>query len=61
MNAEHPSQQQQRDPDLINALVALRRAAKRAREQAMRAKNTVVVYRDGKIVEEMVLEQDMDV
>lgn len=61
MNNEHSSQQQQRDPDLSNALIALRRAAKRAREQAMRAKNTVVVYRDGKIVEELLPEQDTGV
>jgi hypothetical protein len=46
------SQQQKRDSDLVNALVALRRAAKRARERAARAGNTVVIYRDGKIVEE---------
>ena len=49
MNNEHSSQQQQRDRSFSNALVALRRAAKRAREQAVRAKNTIVVYRDGKI------------
>ncbi|MBM4258016.1 MAG: hypothetical protein FJ147_19250 [Deltaproteobacteria bacterium] len=56
MNTEHPSQQK-RDPDLTNALIALRRAAKRAREQAQRTKNTVVVYHNGTIVEELILEQ----
>jgi len=55
MNNEHLPQQQQRNLDSTNALIALRRAAKRAREQARQAKNTVVVYRGGKIVEELVL------
>jgi len=41
-----------RDPDLVNSEVALRRAAKRAREQARRSSGYVVVYRDGKIVED---------
>ena len=41
-----------RDPDLVNSETALRRAAKRAREQARRSVGYVVVYRDGKIVED---------
>ena len=41
-----------RDPDLVNSEAALRRAAKRAREQARRTAGYVVVYRDGKIVED---------
>ena len=40
-----------RDPDLVNSEVALRRAAKRAREQARHSVGYVVVYRDGKIVQ----------
>jgi len=43
-----------RDPDLVNSETALRRAAKRAREQARRSVGYVVVYRDGKIVEDWV-------
>jgi len=57
MKTERSSRQQQQDPDFINALIALRRAAKRARDQAARAKTPIVVYRDGKIVEELILEQ----
>lgn len=41
-----------RDPDLVGSESALRRAAKRAREQARRSSGYVVVYRDGKIVED---------
>ena len=43
-----------RDPDLVNSESALRRAAKRAREQAQSSAGYVVVYRDGKIVEDWV-------
>lgn len=43
-----------RDPDLVNSETALRRASKRAREQARRSTGYVVVYRDGKIVEDWV-------
>ena len=43
-----------RDPDLVNSETALRRAAKRAREQARRSVGYVVVYREGKIVEDWV-------
>ena len=43
-----------RDPDLVNSETALRRAAKRAREQARRSAGYVVVYRDGKIVEDWI-------
>ena len=41
-----------RDPDLVNSEAALRRAARRAREQARGSVGYVVVYRDGKIVED---------
>lgn len=43
-----------RDPDLVNSETALRRAAKRAREQARHSVGYVVVYREGKIVEDWV-------
>ena len=41
-----------RDLDLVNSEAALRRAVTRAREQARRSAGYVVVYRDGKIVED---------
>jgi len=44
----------ERDPDLVNSETALRRAAMRAREQALHSTGYVVVYRDGKIVEDWV-------
>jgi len=43
-----------RDPDLVGSEAALRRAVARAREQARRSAGYVVVYRDGKIVEDWV-------
>lgn len=46
-----------RDPDLIASEAALRRAAIRAREQARRSAGYVVVYRDGKIVEDWVVKR----
>jgi LDH2 family malate/lactate/ureidoglycolate dehydrogenase len=42
-----------RDPDLINAEIALKRAAKRARKQAKQAGIGVIVLRNGQIVEEL--------
>jgi hypothetical protein len=47
---EHKSEE--RDPDIVNAEVALRRAARKARERAKRAGLKIPVYRDGQIVEE---------
>lgn len=41
-----------RDPDLVNSEGALRRAARRARELAQGSVGYVVIYRDGKIVED---------
>ena len=41
-----------RDPDLINAEIALKRAALKARELARQAGIGVVVLQDGKIIEE---------
>ena len=43
-----------RDPDLVGAEVAMRRAAKRARRRAAETTGSVVVYKDGKIVQEKV-------
>lgn len=43
-----------RDPDLVGSEAALRRAVTRAREQARRSAGYVVVYREGKIVEDWV-------
>lgn len=47
-------QQGIRDPDILSSEAALRRAAQRARERARRSSGYVVIYRDGKIVEERV-------
>lgn len=44
--------QKERDPDMINAETALKRAAQRARQRARQAGIGVVVMKDGKIVEE---------
>lgn len=38
------------NPDLVNSLVALRRAAQMAREVAVRTDTHIVVARDGKLV-----------
>jgi hypothetical protein len=43
-----------RDPDLVNSEAALRRAVARSREQARRSAGYVVVFREGKIVEDWV-------
>ncbi len=40
------------DPDLAQVEAALRRAGQRARERARRVSGYVVVYRDGRVVEE---------
>ena len=50
-NESKKSHEPARDPDLVNSETALRRAAKRAREQALRSTGYVVIYRDDKIVE----------
>lgn len=41
-----------RDPDLVNAEIALKRAAKKAREEARRIGVSVVVLEDGEIKED---------
>ena len=40
------------DPDFRNAEIALRRAARKARERARRFGHGVFIYENGKIVEE---------
>jgi hypothetical protein len=45
-----------RDPDFIGAEAALRRASVRARSEALKTCGYVVMWRDGKIVEEPVHE-----
>ena len=41
-----------RDPDFINAEIAMKRAAQKAREKAKKAGSGVIVIKDGEIVEE---------
>ncbi len=55
MTEKNPSQkpaEQKRDPDLVNAEIAIKRAAKRAREFARRTGTSVVIYENGVIREE---------
>lgn len=47
-----PRSEGQRDPDLANAEIALKRAARKAREKARSAGVPVVIMKDGKITEE---------
>jgi hypothetical protein len=44
--------EKQRDPDFINAEIAMKRAAQKARKRALQAGIGVMVYRDGRIIEE---------
>jgi len=44
--------EKKRDPDFINAEIALKRAALKARQQAQQAGIGVIVLQDGKIMEE---------
>ena len=48
------STKKSRDPDLVGAEIALRRAAERVRQRAAETGSTVVVVKDGKIVWEKV-------
>ena len=55
MNSQNQkSTKKPRDPDLVGAEVALRRAAERVRQRAAETGSTVVVVRDGKVVWEKV-------
>ena len=44
--------EQKRDPDLVNAEIALKRAARKAREIARKSGTSVVILKDGEIREE---------
>lgn len=44
---------QSRSSDMVNAELALQRAVRKLRERARKAGTTVVVLKDGKIVEEL--------
>lgn len=48
-----PNEKNERDPDFINAEIALKRAALKARQLAAQAGIGVMVIEDGKIIEEM--------
>ena len=49
---ESNNDKKKRDPDFVNAEIALKRAARKARQRAALAGIGVMVYRDGRIVEE---------
>jgi hypothetical protein len=44
--------EKKRDPDFINAEIALKRAAQKARQRALQAGIGVIVLQEGRIVEE---------
>lgn len=50
--ANSNKKQKQRDPDLVAAEIAMKRAAQRARERAKRIGAGVIVLKDDRIVEE---------
>jgi len=47
-----PDKKRERDPDFVNAEIALKRAARKARLRAFQAGVGVIVIRDGRITEE---------
>jgi hypothetical protein len=47
-----PDQKRERDPDFVNAEIALKRAAQKARLRALKAGIGVIVVQDGRIIEE---------
>ena len=49
---ESNNDKKKRDPDFVNAEIAIKRAARKARQRAMQAGIGVMVYRDGRIIEE---------
>ena len=49
---KHTGIARNRDPDLANAEIALKRAARRARKKARKSGVPVVIMKDGKITEE---------
>ena len=61
MSSEKPGSTaggRKRDPDFINAEIALKRAALKARELARQAGIGVIVLQDGKIMEERLEQED---
>ena len=47
-----PDEKRERDPDFVNAEIALKRAARKARLRAWQAGIGVIVIQDGQIIEE---------
>ncbi len=47
-----PDKKRERDPDFVNAEIALKRAAQKARLRALQAGLGVIVIQDGRIIEE---------
>jgi hypothetical protein len=47
-----PTKKRERDPDFVNAEIALKRAAQKARLRAFQAGVGVIVIQDGRIIEE---------
>jgi hypothetical protein len=45
------------DPDMLGAETALRRAARRARQVARQTGTPIVIWRDGRVVEEYVTDE----
>ena len=56
--AEKTGTQQRRDPDMINAGIALKRAARKVWEEARKTGLPVVYMKDGKIIHS--LDGDLD-
>ena len=48
-----PDKKGERDPDFVNAEIALKRAAQKARLRALQAGVGVIVIQDGLIIEEL--------
>jgi len=48
-----PDKKRERDPDFVNAEIALKRAAQKARLRALQAGVGVIVIQDGLIIEEL--------
>ncbi len=53
-NTVNSGSEKQRNPDLANAEIALKRAAQKARENAKKAGVPVIILKDGKIMEEQI-------
>ncbi|SMP76264.1 hypothetical protein SAMN06295888_12348 [Desulfonatronum zhilinae] len=51
-------QQAPRDQDMLHTAAALKRAAKKARELALRTQTPLVVYRDGKVEKQMIVREE---